>query len=189
MTTNTDVAMPELLPCPFCGGKAAVVPRAVNIALQKDPSDPKFGVSIICAQCSSETANMVDEAHAAAKWNRRAAIQQAAGAVPKMPTVPDNMQDWAGMDGTTAWHLIERHADNWADIGKMMDEWLAANSQQPVHLGGGEVGGVPLTTLAELGKRYSLDFASPHHMTFSLEGLRHLIEAVATAGQGMEGGV
>lgn len=73
----------------------------------------------------------------------RAAIQQAAGAVPKMPTVPDNMQDWAGMDGTTAWHLIERHADNWADIGKMMGEWLAANSQQPVHLGGGEVGGVP----------------------------------------------
>lgn len=73
MTTPTPHgAMPELLPCPFCGGKAAVVPRAVNIALQKDPSDPKFGVSIICAQCSSETANMVDEAHAAAKWNRRA---------------------------------------------------------------------------------------------------------------------
>lgn len=43
------------------------------------------------------------------------------------PTVPDNMQDWKGMDGTIAWHLIERHADNWADIGKMMGEWLAAN--------------------------------------------------------------
>ena len=45
----------------------------------------------------------------------------------KEPTVPDNMQDWAGMDGAIAWHLIERHADNWADIGKMMGEWLAAN--------------------------------------------------------------
>ena len=43
------------------------------------------------------------------------------------PTVPDNMQDWKGMDGAIAWHLIERHADNWADIGKMMGEWLAAN--------------------------------------------------------------
>jgi len=42
-------------------------------------------------------------------------------------TVPDQMQDWKGMDGTTAWHLIERHADNWADVGKMMNEWLAAN--------------------------------------------------------------
>ena len=47
------------------------------------------------------------------------------------PTVPDNMQDWKGMDGTIAWHLIERHADNWADVGKMMDEWFAANQAQP----------------------------------------------------------
>ncbi|MBK5203834.1 MAG: hypothetical protein JJD98_00045 [Polaromonas sp.] len=43
------------------------------------------------------------------------------------PTVPDNMQDWSGMDGATAFHLIERHADNWADTAKMMGEWLAAN--------------------------------------------------------------
>lgn len=50
---------------------------------------------------------------------------------PKAPTVPDNMQDWRGMDGAIAWHLIERHADNWADIGKMMDEWLAANQSAP----------------------------------------------------------
>jgi hypothetical protein len=49
-------------------------------------------------------------------------------------TVPDNSQNWAGMDGTTAWHLIERHADGWEDVGKMMDEWLAANqqAQEPV---------------------------------------------------------
>jgi Lar family restriction alleviation protein len=57
--------------CPFCGGKAAFVPRAVNLALQKDPSDPKFGVSVICGKCASESPNMVDEAHAAAKWNSR----------------------------------------------------------------------------------------------------------------------
>jgi len=47
--------------------------------------------------------------------------------LPKLiATVPDNMQDWAEIDGTTAWHLMERHADNWADIGKMMDEFVAA---------------------------------------------------------------
>ena len=65
--------MPDLKPCPFCGGKAAFVPRAVNLALQKDPSDPKFGVSVICGQCSAESANMIDEEHAARHWNRRAA--------------------------------------------------------------------------------------------------------------------
>lgn len=42
------------------------------------------------------------------------------------PTVPDNMQDWANLDGDIAWHLIERHADNWADIKKMMDEFVSA---------------------------------------------------------------
>lgn len=63
--------MADLKPCPFCGGKAAFVPRAVNLALQKDPTDPKFGVSVICGRCGSESPNMVDEAHAAAKWNAR----------------------------------------------------------------------------------------------------------------------
>ena len=41
----------------------------------------------------------------------------------------DEYQHWKGMDGAIAWHLIERHADNWSDIGKMMGEWLAANQQ------------------------------------------------------------
>ena len=36
------------------------------------------------------------------------------------------MQDWANLDGDIAWHLIDRHADNWADIKKMMDEFVAA---------------------------------------------------------------
>ena len=37
-------------------------------------------------------------------------------------------QNWEGMDGATAWHLIDRHADGWADVGRMMQEWLDANS-------------------------------------------------------------
>lgn len=43
------------------------------------------------------------------------------------PTVEPNSQEWAGMDGTTAYLLIKRHADNWADVGMMMGEWLEAN--------------------------------------------------------------
>ena len=45
------------------------------------------------------------------------------------PTIEDNSQNWAGMDGATAWHLIERHSENWGDIGKMMHEWLSANQK------------------------------------------------------------
>jgi len=48
------------------------------------------------------------------------------------PIVPDNMQDWAKLDGATAWHLMERHADNWADVGKMMDEYVAAKLAESV---------------------------------------------------------
>lgn len=44
-------------------------------------------------------------------------------------TIKPNSQDWKGMDGAVAFHLIERHSDNWADARLMMDEWREANSQ------------------------------------------------------------
>jgi hypothetical protein len=44
------------------------------------------------------------------------------------PTVDDNSQDWKGMDGATAFWLIERHSNNWTDAKKMMNEWFEANS-------------------------------------------------------------
>ena len=47
-------------------------------------------------------------------------------------TRPADSQDWAGMDGAIAFHLIERHADGWADASLMMDEWRLANPAQPV---------------------------------------------------------
>lgn len=47
-----------------------------------------------------------------------------------LPTIEDASQNWAKVDSAVAWHLIERHADNWADVGKMMDEFVAAH----VHL-------------------------------------------------------
>lgn len=36
-------------------------------------------------------------------------------------------QKWKGMDGATAFHLIERHAENWNDAGDLMEAWLEAN--------------------------------------------------------------
>lgn len=43
------------------------------------------------------------------------------------PEEADKMQEWAGMPGAIAWHLIDRHADNWDEAGEMMNAWLRAN--------------------------------------------------------------
>jgi hypothetical protein len=42
-----------------------------------------------------------------------------------------NKQHWKGMDGACAFHLIERHANGWGDVGRMMDAWLQANREPP----------------------------------------------------------
>ena len=39
------------------------------------------------------------------------------------------VQEWKGMDGAITYHLIDRHADNWKDVGEMMQQWLVANQQ------------------------------------------------------------
>ena len=39
----------------------------------------------------------------------------------------DKAQNWLGMDGATAWHLIDRHADDWSDVGELMNAWLRAH--------------------------------------------------------------
>ena len=45
-------------------------------------------------------------------------------------------QHWAGMDGATAFHLIERHSDGWGDVAQMMSAWLEANKTPNVKLTG-----------------------------------------------------
>ena len=46
--------------------------------------------------------------------------------------MPEDLQrDWKGIDGAIAYHLIDRHADNWGDVGQMMDAWLKANQSAP----------------------------------------------------------
>lgn len=42
----------------------------------------------------------------------------------------DKAQDWEKLDGAAAWHLIERHANDWQEVGAMMDAWLRARSGQ-----------------------------------------------------------
>lgn len=47
------------------------------------------------------------------------------------PTVEDiNLQEWKGMDGACAWHLIDRHADDWNHIARLMNAWLEANREE-----------------------------------------------------------
>lgn len=42
----------------------------------------------------------------------------------------DKAHRWEGMDGATAWHLIDRHADDWNEVGELMNAWLRANSRK-----------------------------------------------------------
>ena len=52
-------------------------------------------------------------------------------------------QHWAGMDGAIAWHLIDRHANGWGDVGRMMDAWLAANVERRSREGSNPKGECP----------------------------------------------
>ncbi len=72
----------------------------------------------------------------AAQYRRQiwAAMLAAAPAAPIAEYTAEQAracQNWRGMDGATAWHLIERHAGCWGDVGRMMDAWLAANRETP----------------------------------------------------------
>ena len=60
-------------------------------------------------------------------------LEARAAVAPQPPAdLPDwPPQNWAGMDGAIAWHLIDRHADGWQAVGEMMAAWLAANVPQP----------------------------------------------------------
>ncbi len=43
------------------------------------------------------------------------------------PTVEDiESQDWAQVDGATAWHLVYRHAEDWAHTARLMHAWRDA---------------------------------------------------------------
>ena len=73
-----------------------------------------------------------DAIRAYAKAYARKAIEaDRAQRVPTEPTLPENSQEWAGIDASTAFLLINRHADGWPDIELMMNEWRLANPSAP----------------------------------------------------------
>ena len=41
---------------------------------------------------------------------------------------PSTEQEWAKVDPAVAFHLIERHAEDWADAGRMMEAWRDATA-------------------------------------------------------------
>jgi hypothetical protein len=57
--------------------------------------------------------------------NAHIASLEAALTVPKDALPPDG-QPWAKVSPEVAFHLIERHGENWAHIGQLMDAWRAA---------------------------------------------------------------
>ena len=53
------------------------------------------------------------------------------GRIQRMTTIPTEApsteQEWAKVDPAVAFHLIDRHAEDWADAGRMMLAWRDAN--------------------------------------------------------------
>jgi hypothetical protein len=67
----------------------------------------------------------------AARNDELVAMCDAALARPE-PTADDMArQQWAGMSGADAFLLIDRHADGWSEIGRMMEAWRRSNMAQP----------------------------------------------------------
>lgn len=68
---------------------------------------------------------------------------------------PDTSQDWAKLDGAVAYHLIERHGEDWADIGAKMEAWGRARFAAPIaaqEQARGMVGRVPSGWRLESGE-------------------------------------
>ena len=62
--------MDELKPCPFCGGKAEVVPHEFYSTLEKEWKTVSYGV--VCKTCGiSGYPYFGCELHAVTAWNRR----------------------------------------------------------------------------------------------------------------------
>ena len=73
-------------------------------------------------------------------------------AEPKELTVPKNSQDWKGMDGATAFWLVERHSNHWDDARLMMEEWLKANTHPVKEL---NAGGEPVKNSTYWKRQYN----------------------------------
>ncbi len=122
MTTNTDGAIPELPTLP--------VRYSYELEPNEDDLTPDDEIDVFTAD------QMRDYA--------RTAIQQAAGAVPEMVSVGYQYMFSSPFGG----YVWRDSPDEWNGVRAQRSREIFAASpappkQQPVHLGGGEVGGVP----------------------------------------------
>jgi hypothetical protein len=70
----------------------------------------------------------VKAANALEAANARIAKLEASAAIPEWAMQSDD-QEWTRVSPSVAFHLIERHAENWAHAGQLMEAWrLAVNA-------------------------------------------------------------
>lgn len=90
---------------------------------------------IIKLQCEVEEARAATKAAAPADAPelvklRERVVELEAMLDARLERKPDDSQEWAKVDGAIAFHLIERHSDDWNDAGRMMDAWRDANPRR-----------------------------------------------------------
>lgn len=112
----------KLEPCPFCNDSS--YPENVN------PYSLRGYWVVRCSNCESEGPAENTEFEAIAAWNRRAPVRSLESA-RSGEAEPDTSQDWEKLDGAVAYHLIERHGEDWADIGAKMEAWGKARFAAP----------------------------------------------------------
>ena len=78
----------------------------------------------------SELACRIDRAEEAMVERDALAAKLKALRGDQTPTTEDiNLLKWKGMEGVFAFHLIERHADDWNHVARLMNAWLQANRE------------------------------------------------------------
>jgi len=78
----------------------------------------------------SELACRIDRAEEAMVERDALAAKLKALRGDQTPTTEDiNLLKWKGMEGVFAFHLIERHADDWNHVARLMNAWLEANRE------------------------------------------------------------
>jgi hypothetical protein len=88
--TNAPIKLPDLLPCPFCGGDAAIEKR----------QNSDWPVRVVCDGCKNCTAWFIDYAEnvAVEHWNKRAALNEA-DALRSMLAAADSIRIPTDNDG------------------------------------------------------------------------------------------
>lgn len=106
--------------CASCGWHAALGEYHVDADDIRDALQHGGKLILQCISKDDETR----DSHRGVSIDLIARIERLT-AVPEQ--APSAEQEWAKVDPAVAFHLIERHAENWADAGRMMLAWRDAN--------------------------------------------------------------